>query len=250
MADSAHVLVSTLAVEPRYGFAVGENADVGISLLGQYSSSGSDDNPFLPAGVSPEPTYGAGNFLQAGAAVNIQLDTRNIPGAPTKGMTLGLRGSVTPALFHVDSTYASVEAVATTYLSATSAPFEPTLALRGGAKRVWGNAPFFSSAFIGGGSSLRGFDQQRFAGDTAFHGTAELRLFLTRLRFLTLGDFGVLGFADAGRVYLDGVSPEGWHTAFGGGIWLGILGRANGISAVIANSEEGNRIHVTLGMPF
>ncbi|MCH7640250.1 MAG: hypothetical protein IH855_12450, partial [Bacteroidetes bacterium] len=146
--------------------------------------------------------------------------------------------------------YASLEAAATTYLSAVSAPFEPTLALRGGAKRVWGDMPFFSSAFIGGGSTLRGFDQQRFAGDTALYGTSELRLFLFRLGFLTLGDFGILGFADTGRVYVDGNSPEGWHTSFGGGVWLGILGRANGISAVIANSDDGNRVHITFGMPF
>ncbi len=250
LADSADVLASTLSVEPRFGIALGDDADFGISLIGQYTSSSSDTNPFLPAGVTPEPLYGAGNFLQAGALMDFQLDTRDVPGAPTKGFTAAVRGSISPALLDVDSTYATLEAVGTTYLSATSAPFEPTLALRAGAKRVWGQVPFFDAAFIGGGSSLRGFDRQRFAGDTAFNGTAELRLFLTRLGFLTLGDFGVLGFADAGRVYIDGLSPGGWHTAFGGGIWVGILGRANGISAVIANSEEGNRLHVTIGMPF
>ena len=245
--ESARVLVSTVSVEPRYGFALGDNADLGFGIAGQYSNSKADANPFLPAGVDPQPLYGAGNFLQAGAFVDFRLDTRDVPGAPTKGATLRFRGSVTPALFDVDSTYVSLETVATTYLSATSAPFEPTLALRAGAKRVWGNMPFFSSAFLGGGSSLRGYGGQRFAGDTALYGTTELRLFLFRLDFLRLGDFGILGFADAGRVYVDGDSPEGWHTSYGGAIWIGLLGRANGISAGIAN---GNQVHITLGMPF
>ena len=250
VADSAHVLVSTVSVEPRYGFALGDNADLGVGIAGQFSNSDSDVNPFLPPGVDPPPLYGGGDFVQTGAFVDFRMDTRDVPGAPTKGATISIRGTVSPALFDVDSTYASLEAAATTYLSAVSAPFEPTLALRAGAKRVWGDMPFFSSAFIGGGSTLRGFDQQRFAGDTALYGTSELRLFLFRLGFLTLGDFGILGFADAGRVYVDGSSPEGWHTSFGGGIWLGILGRANGISAVIANSDDGNRVHITVGMPF
>ncbi len=248
--DSAHVLVSTVSVEPRYGFALGDNADLGFGLSGRFSDSDSDDNPFLPAGVDPEPLYGAGQFVQSGAFVDFHLDTRDIPGAPTKGATLMVRGSVTPSFFDVEDSYSTVEAHGTTYLSAVSAPLEPTLALRAGGKRVWGNQPFFDSAFIGGGASLRGFDGGRFAGDAAVYGSAELRLFLFRLDFLSSGDFGLLGFADVGRVYIDGDSPTGWHEGFGGGFWLGIFGRANGISAVMANSDEGNRVHVAFGMPF
>lgn len=250
VSDSSHVLSRTVSVEPRYGFALGEVADLGFGVTGLFSNSHSDDNPFLPAGVEPEPLYGAGLFVQSSAFVDFLLDTRDVPGAPTKGATLNVRGSFTPSLFDAEDSYGSVEAVATTYLSAVSAPLEPTLALRAGGMRVWGNQPFFSSAFIGGGSSLRGFDKERFAGDASVYGTAELRLFLFRLGFLTSGDVGVLGFADVGRVYIDGDSPTGWHQAFGGGVWLGIFGRANGLSAVMANSDEGTRVHIAFGMPF
>ncbi|MCG8468409.1 MAG: outer membrane protein assembly factor [Gemmatimonadetes bacterium] len=249
--DSSHVLMSTISVEPRYGFAVGENGDLGVGLFGRYSNADSDDNPFLPSGVEPEPLYGAGHFLRAGAFAEFSLDTRDVPGAPTQGATLAIRGTYTPALFDVDDAYGSLEGTATTYLSAVSAPLEPTLALRAGAKRVWGeDIPFFDAAFVGGGATLRGFDLQRFAGDTALYGTAELRLFLFRLGFLTLGDFGLLGFADAGRVYVDGESPGDWHSSFGGGVWLGILGRANGLSAAIASGDNGSRVHIAFGMPF
>jgi len=248
--DSAHVLARTVSVEPRYGLALGEHADIGFGVTGLISNTHAENNPFLPVAAEPEPLYGAGLFVQAGAFVDFRLDTRDVPGAPTKGATLQLRGTFTPSLFDVTDSYGSLDARATTYLSAVSAPLEPTLALRAGGKRVWGNQPFFSSAFVGGGSSLRGFDQERFAGDASLYGTAELRIFLFRLGFLTSGDFGLLGFADVGRVYLNGASPDGWHTATGGGVWLGIFGRTNGISAVMANSEDGNRVHIAFGMPF
>lgn len=250
LSDSSHVLVSTVSVEPRYGFALGDDADIGFGLSGRFTNSKSDDNPFLPRGIDPVSLYGAGDFTEAGAFVDFKLDTRDLPGAPTKGATLRVRGTYNPSILDVVESYGGFEAVATTYLSAVSAPLEPTLALRAGGKRVWGNQPFFSSAFLGGGSSLRGFDQERFAGDASVYGTAELRLFLFKLNFMTFGDFGLIGFGDVGRVYVDGDSPTGWHDAFGGGFWVGLFGRANGLSAVMANSEEGNRVHIAFGMPF
>ncbi|MDQ3243693.1 MAG: hypothetical protein M3Q09_08205, partial [Gemmatimonadota bacterium] len=58
---------------------------------------------------------------------------------------------------------------------------------------------------------------------------------------------GVFGLADVGRVWLDGESPGGWHSGFGGGVWLSSLGQA--FSVAFANGE-GNRFYIKRGLSF
>ena len=55
---------------------------------------------------------------------------------------------------------------------------------------------------------------------------------------------GALGLADAGRVYLDGDSPGGWHAGYGGGLSFRTLGHA--ATVVYAHGERGI-VYVTLG---
>ncbi len=249
MPEMAHVLFSMIEADTRFGADVGDHGDAGVGVEGRYTHSDSDMNPFLPMSAPPL-LYGAGGFSSIGAFAEVNLDSRNYAGAPTRGLTIHLRGTVSPEVLDVMQTYGSLEAVGTAYISAAGAPFEPTLALRAGARGIFGDAPFFDAAFLGGSSTVRGFDNQRFAGDVAVFGTAEVRLFLFKLGFLTKGDVGVIGFSDVGRVYLDGDSPGGWHQSFGGGVWLGLLGRTAGLSAIIAQSDEGSRLHIGVGMPF
>src|SRR6185312_601878 len=128
--------------------------------------------------------------------------------------------------------------------------FEPVLAFRVGGQKAWGNYPFFDAAVIGGGSTLRGWRQERFAGDAALNGSAELRFFLTKFFLLLPGDLGAFGLADAGRVYLSGERSDAWHTAVGGGLWVSFLGRGNTMSVAMAHSREGNGVYFRSGMAF
>ena len=62
---------------------------------------------------------------------------------------------------------------------------------------------------------------------------------------------GIFGFADAGRVYLDGASPGGWHTSLGGGIWLSPIGQPYLLRAGFGVSDdEGTKIYIETGLPF
>ncbi len=136
-----------------------------------------------------------------------------------------------------------------TYLTAPM-PLQPTLALRVGGKKVWGTFPFHEAAFIGGESTVRGFHEQRFAGDASLYGNAELRLFLSKFFVLLPGEFGVFGLGDVGRVYLDGETSDKWHRAFGGGIWFAYLNRRNTLSVAIADSDERTGVYVRAGFMF
>src|SRR6185295_15606437 len=117
-------------------------------------------------------------------------------------------------------------AEAASYLTARI-PLRPTLALRVGGKKVVGTYPFHESARIGGAATVRGFVEDRFAGDAAVYGNAELRLFLTKFFLLLPGEFGVFGLADGGRVYQSGEISDRWHGAVGGGLWFAFLSRAS-----------------------
>jgi hemolysin activation/secretion protein len=126
----------------------------------------------------------------------------------------------------------------------------PTLALRVGGKQLWGTFPYSDAAYLGGSQNVRGLREQRFAGEAAVYGSAELRVFLTRFLLLFPTDFGVFGLSDAGRVYAGGQPSGGWHTSVGGGIWLAPVMRSATVHVSIAQSEGRRAFYVGTGFAF
>ncbi len=61
---------------------------------------------------------------------------------------------------------------------------------------------------------------------------------------------GIFGLADAGRVYLDGATPGGWHTSVGGGIWFKPIAQPYMLRAGAGHSDEGTKVYVLLGLPY
>ena len=61
---------------------------------------------------------------------------------------------------------------------------------------------------------------------------------------------GVFGFADAGRVYVDGSSPGGWHTSLGGGLWFQPVRQPYIVRVGIGISDESTKLFVMLGLPY
>ena len=231
----APTLIVPLA--PRLRFRIGPELT--------YVSTDRRPGRFL-ATINP---YGAGQFGELGARASVAFDSRDHSLAPTRGVTLELGGAVHPAVWDVRETFGEAWGIATAALTA-HLPLEPTLALRAGGRKLWGEYPFFEAAFIGDRSTVRLGSEQRYAGDASAYGTAELRLSLTRMTLVVPADVGIFGLADAGRVFLEGESSDTWHSAFGGGIWLGFLGRANTVSAAMATSKERTRLYLQAGFGF
>jgi hemolysin activation/secretion protein len=142
-----------------------------------------------------------------------------------------------------------VHAEARTYLSVKTA-LAPTLAFRAGAKKLWGQYPFFESAFIGGASTVRLGRVNRYAGDASAYGSAELRLALARFELILPAQLGIFGLADAGRVFVEGESSDTWHSAFGGGLSLSYLQRAYTFSVAVAKGDERTAVYVQAGYGF
>jgi len=202
----------------------------------------------LVAGTFIELTrpYGSGRFGQVGAQVGLRIDTRDQRVAATRGVLLTAAGSAYPKLWDVTDAFGEGHAEAATYLTA-SMPLRPTLALRVGGKKVWGRFPFQEAAFIGGASTVRGFNEHRFAGSAAIYGNVELRLKVARFSVALPADWGVFGLVDGGRVYVAAEASDRWHVAAGGGIWFAFLNSRNTVSVSVARSAERTAAYVRGG---
>jgi hemolysin activation/secretion protein len=152
-------------------------------------------------------------------------------------------------VWSVREQFGSVSGEASTYLRA-GLPLQPTLALRAGGKKLWGEFPFHEAAFIGGPDQVHGLRRQRYAGDAAAFGNAELRLTLARPTLVVPTDVGVFALADAGRVYVARERSDRWHTGVGGGIWLSFYQPMNTVSLAVARSEGAVRVYFQGGLSF
>ena len=232
-------------VTPSVTLPIGAAGQLTVGPTLKYAKTDLDPGRFITL-ARP---YGVGDFREVGAAAAAEWDTRDTPAAARRGVHLVAGGSVYPAVWDVDSTYGELHGEAATYLTPNTA-FGPTLALRAGAKKVWGAFPFFESAFIGGASTVRGLRTQRYAGDAAVYGNAELRARLGRYFLVLPGTFGVFALGDVGRVYLDGESSTKWHTGVGGGLWFAFLDPGSTASIAIARGDDRTAVYIRAGFAY
>ena len=145
-----------------------------------------------------------------------------------------------------------------TYLKPTLSidyPLHPSgmavLATKVGASMNFGDEyEFYHAATLGGNTSLRGFRNNRFNGQTAFYQSTDLRVGIAQLKtnFIPLR-LGVSAGFDYGRVWVDNDNSNQWHNSYGGSVFI------NGFKAITANvgyytSKESNRVLFTLGFKF
>jgi hypothetical protein len=244
-ADYYRVLQNMLRAEPSVVFPLSRRATMSIGATVQYTSTRDDEETL----VSVSAPYGSGSFGEAGARVGIALDHRDSPVAPKKGFRLVAESGVFPPLLSVKQTFGLTRVAASTYLSPPM-PLEPTLALRVGGQRAWGPFPFHDAAFLGGTATLRGWDEQRFAGRASIHANGELRLRAGKAFIVVPADVGVIALGDIGRVYADGERSDTWHSSVGGGLWVAPLMRSYTVSITVARGRERTSVYLSNGFAF
>jgi hypothetical protein len=232
-------------LRPAVALALGRrDSDLSFGPVIQYSYTEANTGRLIAA----EQPYGVGHFGEAGLRLGLRYDRRDRPQGAKHGFFIDVNTSAFPALWDVESAFSQVSGSAATYFK-LPLPLHPVLALRGGGKKVWGDPPFHEAAFLGGLDTLMGAPPQRYAGDASVFGNSELRVPIVSVRSWLPIDIGALGFADAGRVYLDGESPGGWHGVVGGGLWFGIIDPATGVSVTFTNNKQ-KRVVVGTGLRF
>lgn len=215
--------------EPRFSLAIGPRYE--------------HLDPEAPDIMLPLPTADLEGVDRAGGVIEAAWDGRDNAIDPQRGARLAAAAVGYPGGGPTDSSVGWVEGSAAAFLPAGIG----TLALRAGGKAVRGAFAYYDAAFLGGNETLRGYHHQRFAGDTALYGGAELRVPLVPAKILVRGLLGISAFMDAGRVWVGGASDGGWHAGIGGGPWFRIP--IGAVSAGYAYGEE-SRFYFRLGMPF
>lgn len=231
--------------QPAVVLDVGRWSALSLGPVVQYTVSDSAADRF----VTTTQPYGYGQFGQAGLRMNLSHDLRDPVRFPHRGFMAGLGASVFPAMWDVKNPFGDITANAVGFVT-LPVPVRPILALRGSARKVFGLFPFQESAFIGGDNSVRTLEPQRYAGDASLAGSAELRVPVANFAFVLPLSVGIFGFLDAGRVWAEGSSPTGWHTAAGGGFWVGLLDPATSISVTFTNAPGASAVLIRGGLAF
>ena len=84
---------------------------------------------------------------------------------------------------------------------------------RTGAATNFGDYDIYFANTLGRSENLRGFWRYRFSGKTSFYQNTELRLALSKRK-----NFGMLGFFDDGRVWIEEEDSKTFHVGYGGGL--------------------------------
>ncbi|ETW94394.1 MAG: hypothetical protein ETSY1_35065 [Candidatus Entotheonella factor] len=197
-----------------------------------YTSTDDDDDTLLNR-LQP---YGVGDFGQFSLFAGFEFDTRDRAKRYGPGVFASIEGALVPEVWDVESTFGALEGEVAGYLALSP---RILLTARISGRHVFGTFPFQEAAYIGGNDSLRAYSSDRFAGDASILANAEMRLILGQTpAILFRAEWGVFGFGDVGRVFLDGEDSDRWHPAGGGGLFAATRDRSLLWSLTVARSEE------------
>ena len=239
-----HVKQTQFSIRPAIGVSLNPESEISVGPIVRYTVTDSSANRF----ISQERPFGFSHFAQVGLQLRAHYDTRVIPDTLKPRAVFDFTGSGYPGIWDATTPYSAVAGAVTAFVT-IPVPKRPVLALHGGGKKLYGDFPYFDAAFLGGSSSLRSEERQRFAGDASVFGSAELRVPVAQVAFILPLDIGLLGFIDAGRVYMDGESPGGWHNAAGAGFWAGLFNPGSSVNVLFTNNRD-RRVLTSIGFAF
>ncbi|MEO5906652.1 MAG: BamA/TamA family outer membrane protein, partial [Saprospiraceae bacterium] len=213
------------SIEKRFGFGSR------IFLSPNYQFMNLEDSHDEPrfvytsdANLSPE-DFGQRHYVGITAGYGYQrLD--NI-GFPSRGGEISLSVGGRTSLVETGISHGLLSAEGALYI-----PFNSTatvvIATHVQADKILGDYEFFHALTLGGPDKLRGFRRDRFAGDARFLHASDLRFKLFQSRGAVPFSLGLYGSLDYGRVWYeeDDETADGWHTAYGGGLYVAPLGLA------------------------
>jgi hypothetical protein len=231
-------------LRPAIGRSLNAVSDVSLGPVVKYSTTDSLANRF----IAQQQPYGFTRFGQAGLQLKAHLESRDYADTLRPRLLLDVAASGYPGMWDVAKPYESLDAWAASYIT-FNIPKKPVLALRFGGKKLWGPFPYFDAAFLGGSETFRTEEKQRYAGDASLYGTTELRVPIAKFPLIVPLDVGAIGFVDAGKVYLNGESPGGWHTAAGAGFWVGFLDPGKSVN-ILFTDRSNRRVVTNVGFAF
>lgn len=193
--------------------------------------------------------YGVEDITFQNFFAGVYYDSRNGRIAPTSGLYFNLTAAYHPAYIKAKYPFTKLKALAKAYIEFDFALLS-SLALKAGGEKIWGTFPYSESALLGGVETLRGFENDRFAGDASFFTGADLRVYLTEIDFIIPAKLGFNTFAETGRVFLKNENSKLWHKSFGGGVLISLIKEDYTFNFAAAVSEEDIQYRLTTGFAF
>ena len=243
----AQLTTGLFAPTLELNYEPGASITLGTHL--RYTKVKNDLDRFIgQQGISPQ-SFRDQFFI--GIRGGLLLDHSDHPSNPKQGFIWNNQGEVNFGVSNSEDVYSTLNSSLAFYLSPSLSP-QITLALRAGVAHNSGDFPFYAANTVGGTQTVRGWRNDRFAGRTSFYTNAELRAKLFNFNsYVAVGDFGILGFVDSGRVWTEADERAGkvWHQGYGGGLWISLFD-AFVINSTIGFSEEENVFNLMLGFLY
>lgn len=237
---------SLFEILPRIEYPFTKSIRSYLAVSARYTDVKSDETNTLVGITQPG---GISTNMLLGGGLGIKIDTRDNSVFTNKGIYLDANAMGFPKSLDNPHRYAKMKLDVRSYLS-WHLLTDTTLSLRAYGERISGQHPFYDSSYLGGDTTLRGYVPNRFAGDALLLGSAEIRFFLAKVKFLFPTKLGIYGFTDAGRVYLNNDDSRQFHLTYGGGLWSSIVKPEYTLVATYAHSTERYVISLRLGSAF
>jgi hypothetical protein len=224
--------------------------------------------------VEQQQPYGTGQFGEAGLRTGFEYDSRGLavsltaargmaaPDAsaaeavapPVTGVRLRAETFLVPKAWDATASFGGLDASVAGYVGNQKI----ALATRVGGRTLWGPYPWFESASISGGGGgmgsdggVRGYYDGRYRGDSSLYGNAELRVWLGHRKKAVLPlRWGLAPFVESGRVWYAGEDSRRWHTGYGLGLMVQLIGTPMVLSGSMANGTDGVRFYFSGGYSF
>lgn len=112
------------------------------------------------------------------------------------------------------------------------------------------NFKFYNAASIGGKDGLRGYNNNRFTGNTSYYQNTDIRYNITNIKTrLVPLQIGVFGGFDYGRVWYVDENSNDWKTSYGGGFWLNAAKLVN-VNISVFGAKDGPYVRFGVGFGF
>jgi hypothetical protein len=190
-------------------------------LKGIYRSVSQDDVGILD---ESDPVFRPqSDAAYAGGVFSYTLTNLDKAIDPSRGIRLHAEVDNIIALDH-DRSVRGVAGDVRFYIPMRIVKARTVMALRFAASRRDGDIDPLLARNLGGQDGMRGLRRARFSGNSVALANLDFRqdLFSSRHRTLPFR-LGLVAFADAGRVWVDGLPEHFWHTSVGGGIFISPL---------------------------
>lgn len=229
----------------------GVTFSVGPSV--QHYAFDSDDNIGRFILSVPVKSYDSLTLTQskthAGVVMDFTAGKKNHPIIPTQGYFFNVRMQGFGGLNSRSKTFGQIIPEFSVYQKLNTKGTIVVANRIGGGITV-GKSAFYQSLFIGGHENLLGYRQYRFAGEHMLYNNFELRMKIANFTgYIIPGQFGLVGFFDVGRVWVDDENSDVWHNGIGGGLYFAPA-QIIVVNLVAGYSKEGWLPYVTMGFRF